>query len=208
MSSSIETRRFSPFTVRDRGTAVDDRAAARSAGYAEGWATGRRDAQLRADAEARDAALMAAEREHARTTQVDRALRAVHAAASELESRLAPAADDVADLIVEAALALARTVLDAELSVVDGRAAAALRRALTGLPADGTVTVRLHPDDVSALDSVEDTGRVGDHAVELVADASLAPGDAVAEQGPAQVDARVAAGLQRAAAAMTQAVRA
>lgn len=204
MSSSTETRRFSPFSAREGAPARDEREAARAAGYAEGWATGRRDAQLGADREAHDAAQAAADLEQSRAEQVDRALRALRRAAADLRARLVPAGDDVADLVVDAALALARTVLDAELAVVDGRAAAALRRAMTALPPGAPVAVRMHPTDVAVLASVVGSGRFGEHRVDLVADDGLAPGDAVAEQGAAHVDARVAAGLERAAAAMAQ----
>lgn len=202
MSSSTDTRRFSPLLAGGRESFADERVASRAAGYAEGWATGRRDAQRAADAALRQNAVVADALEVARTAQVERAVRALRAASDALDQRQLPSAEELADLIVESSLVLAQSVLDAELSVVDGRAISALRRAMTPLPTWGPVLVRLHPSDLATLGEVADAGRWHEHQVEFVADDSLSPGDAVAKQGPAEVDARVAAGLLRAATAM------
>lgn len=206
MSLSTETRRFTPLSAYGAAPVADERVASRAAGYAEGWAAGRRDAQLAADRQHREAAALADEREMARRTDVERAVGALRVASDELDRRRLPVDEEVADLVVTTSLSLARTVLDAELSVVDGRAVSALRRAMAPLPAWGPVVVRLHPADLATLGTVGDAGRWHEHQVEFVVDDSLSPGDAVAKQGPAEVDARVASALARAAAAMGSSV--
>ncbi len=208
MSSSTDTRRFSPLSATGAVSLVDERAGARAAGYAEGWAAGRRDAHVAAARAAQDAQQLADRHETARGRAVDRALGALQAAARDHEERTLPDAHELADLVVDTALELARTVLAAELAVVDGRAEAALRRAVAPLTLPGPVVVRLHPADVETLTSVVVAGRIGAHEVELVPDASLAVGDAVADQGAARVDARILAGLDRAATAMRTGERA
>jgi flagellar assembly protein FliH len=91
--------------------------------------------------------------------------------------------------------------------VLDDAGAIALRRALAPLPDDGRVVVRMNPQDVEIVRAATaggmsaGTARVDGHEVELVADASLRRGEAVADQGAARVDARLGAALHRAVAA-------
>ena len=113
--------------------------------------------------------------------------------------------DDLADLVVDAALELAETIVGRELSAVVApeRARLALRRALAPLAPVAPVRVRLNPDDLAALDDGRGnlpTAAPDGHLVELVADAGLRSGDAIAEQDGATVDARVATALARAQA--------
>ena len=99
-----------------------------------------------------------------------------------------PVLEDVADHVLEAAVSLARAILGAELSVVDASAlGCAVRRALSPLPTDAQVTVRLNPQDLQLV--LERTGHADDaqfrfesHEVRLVPDGGLNRGDAVAEQ--------------------------
>jgi flagellar assembly protein FliH len=211
MSSSTDLgtgRRFAPLRVGAGPRLVDEREAARTTGYAEGWAQGRQDAvvaqaeqRLRDDEERRRL-------EQALVTETRIACDALDQAVRQLASRTAPVLEEMAELVLEGAVRLAEAVLGAELSVLDDAGTLALRRALSPLPDDGRVVVRMNPRDVEivrAATSTEgasaDVQRVEGHEVELVADASLRRGDAVADLGPARVDARLDAALRRAIAA-------
>jgi len=178
-----------PAEVVDRVTA-----SARTTGYAEGWAQGQREA--RAAAAAEQERVRAAEREYAqqRDTAVDRALGAVAAAAGQLERRTVPVLADLTDEVLRAAVELAEALLGRELSDAPERGVDALRRVMFAAPETGTVTVRLHPDDLAALGAGD--GYL-DPRVQLVADPTLIPGDAVAEQGTTTVDARLSEAVRR-----------
>jgi flagellar assembly protein FliH len=141
------------------GRAMDEladvvRRAARSEGYAAGWAEGRRAAAARAveDAEAADRDRRA---EAARTAAALRAaLTALAAAAEELERRTAPVVTELADAVLETALALAEALLGRELDLSATPAMDAVRRALALAPTDRPVTVRLHPQDAATVAGV------------------------------------------------------
>jgi flagellar assembly protein FliH len=183
----------------------DERAAARAAGYAEGWSAGCRQAQAEASAEQARQAELAQRAEQIRQDQVERSVAALAQAASDLRSRSVSALTEITDLVLESAIGLAEALLAAELTIVHERGLPALRRALAPLPVEGRVVVRLHPDDLAGVRShlIGDTARsVDGHEVELVADASLRPGDAVADQGATRVDARLDAALARVRAAL------
>ncbi|MGN6612434.1 MAG: FliH/SctL family protein [Angustibacter sp.] len=206
MTSSASLRQFAPLSAAGRIDVRDERQAARALGYAEGWSSGSRAAA--AQAEAVQAALLqehervSAQAEHA----VAQAVAALQHAATQLSSTLVPTVDDAADAVLDAALALARVIVGAELTVVDAAAQSALRRALRPLPTDTVVTVRLNGSDVELLDSVITRTAAGDffegHAVRLVADPSVRAGDAVAEQAGSVVDASIAAAFTRAVEAL------
>jgi flagellar assembly protein FliH len=116
---------------------VDDHAAARAAGYAEGWAQGRRDAvaleaeQLLRHQESQD------QLERALAAQTRSTCDALESAVRDLASCTVPTLEDAADVVLDAAVRLAEAVLGAELSVLDDAGAIALRRALAPLPDDG-----------------------------------------------------------------------
>jgi flagellar assembly protein FliH len=205
MSSSAEARRFAPLSPLASPGAVDvrdERQAARALGYAEGWSSGTRAAA--AQAEALRSAML---REHEQVVDATRAVtqRAVaglDAAARQLLSTTAPTVDEAGDVVLEAALALARAILGAELAVVDVAAQAALRRALRPLPTGTVVTVRLNPADHAAVQEVVTPGPSGElfegYELRLVADPAVNRGDAVAEQAGALVDAGIESALARA----------
>lgn len=207
MSSSTDTRRFAPLSAGLAADLPQQRQAARSLGYAEGLSSGQRAAA--AQAEAVQTAIV---REHqaqqdAVRADVERALSALDAATRQLALSLAPTLDQVGDAVLEAAVVLARAVVDAELTVVDDAALATLRRVLKPLPTDTRVTVRLSPADharvsevvgVDAATAASSGTAFEAHDVRLVPDASLRRGDAVADQAGSVVDGRVDAALARA----------
>lgn len=178
---------------------AEARAAAQAAGYAAGWANGIQAARLVADAEARAARAERERVEAARREQVQRSIRALDAAAATLEQRAVPAAEQLEELIVEAAFAIAEALVGRALEDEQTRGMAAVRRALALAPIGEEVTVRVSPADHAVLtaDGAEPVSGIANRIVYLVADSDLAPGDAIASCGATTVDARLAAGLQR-----------
>jgi flagellar assembly protein FliH len=203
MSSSTDVvRAFEPARFGLAVEADDVRAEARATGYAAGWAEGRRAAAEQAQAEL---ARLSDEDSRQRQSSRARADAAVLAAVQDWTRRTTPVLDELADLVVEAALDLAQAVVGRELSAsaAPERARLALRRALAPLAPGAPIRLRMNPDDLAALED----RTAGDpavahegHLVELVSDPSLNTGDAVAEQDGATVDARVATALARARA--------
>lgn len=193
-SSTNAVLAFQPARLGMAAEAEDIRAEARAQGYAEGWAEGRRAAALRAQAEL--AQLQADDIRERQTTRAA-AERAVAAAVSDWTRRTTPVLDELADLVVDAAIELAETIIGRELSAIAKRDSArlALRRALGPLDPGAPVTLRMNPEDLATIET--DDAHEG-HLVRFVADASLASGDAVADQDGATVDARVSAALVRA----------
>ncbi len=178
-----------PAEVVDRVTA-----SARTTGYAEGWAQGQREARAAAAAEQERVRAEQVAYEQQRVAALDRALGAVAAAAGQLERRTVPLLAELTDEVLRGAVALAETLLGRELSDAPDRSIDALRRVMSAAPETGTVTVRLHPDDVAALGAGD---RELDPRVQLVADPTLTPGDAIAEQGTTTVDARLSEAVRR-----------
>ncbi|WP_076261879.1 FliH/SctL family protein [Intrasporangium flavum] len=167
-------------------------------GHAAGYAAGLRRAADEVAAReselvARHAAAVAAER--ART---DRALAVLDSAARALELRTAPVLADADAQLVAAAVELAEAIVGCELSDAPHGARAALARALSAPDASSVTVVRLHPDDLALVEDSVDASRV-----ELVADAGLSRGDAVAVYPDGELDARIGSALARARSAVS-----
>jgi flagellar assembly protein FliH len=174
--------------------------AARTAGYAEGWAQGQRAARVAAQA-AQDQAAAARRAEQVEHGMVvRRAVDALVCAADDLASRTAPAISQIEDLVLRTAVDLAEVLIGHELTTGADRDEHALRRAMSAAPGAGPVTVRLHPDDYRTLHRHASERAVADdedRRVVLVPDVDLRPGDAVAETGSSTVDATLEAAVAR-----------
>lgn len=176
------------------GQPVDERDSIR--GHAAGYAAGRKQA------EAELASLRAALQEEAAqaaslgTARLGSALEALARAADDLRSRQAPALSSVDVSIAAAALELAEAIVGYELQ--GSSAKAALERATVEAVPEGTV-VRLNPLDAQLI-AAEGTAS----GVQLVADPTLDPGDAVVELVDGALDARVAQSLTRAKAVLAE----
>lgn len=176
-------------------------------GYAAGFAAGSRAAAEATQGLHERLLAQAAAAETAREEAHRAAVRALELAARAAVDRVVPVLDEARDLLHLRALELARAVLGAELRDVEHGATAALARAAQ-LPHDVRVqTVRMHPRDLAALTTA---GRAhggtvsgGDLAgVTLVADPSLAPGDAVSTFEGGFFDARIETAFDRARTAL------
>lgn len=169
--------------------AESTRAAARSQGYAVGWAQGRREAT-------ESARLAAAEAERARVTEEARreaehrtVVAALEAATAELTRALAAVCEHVEEQATSLALDLTRELVGHE--VTHGAAGQhVVRRALALVPDRGVARLRLHPDVAATVTGTGD-------AVTVVADPTLGLGDALVETDEQVVDLRVATALDR-----------
>lgn len=173
----------------------------RAAGWAAGWAAGTRAAAEAATNQRRalDDAQRSTDRESAAQLRV--ALTLLHRAAQAVSERTVPVLAEAAAALDDGAVVLAQVVLGRELAEADDAARAALARALS-LPLEvGVHTVRVHPLDLRVLVRV---GAVADlpAGVELVADATLTPGDAVSEFPGGFLDARIGTAVERARRAL------
>ncbi|HEV7964303.1 MAG TPA: FliH/SctL family protein [Actinoplanes sp.] len=174
------------------------RAEAQAAGYATGWAQGRREAEVVAQAARAEAAAQVRQAAEVQAARVEQALIAVSRATARLERQMVPVTGELEDLIVGSAFTLAEAILGRELAIAADPGRDAVTRALALAPTGRPVTVRLHPADHAAvtggqLESVELAGRT----VTLVADPGLQPGDAIAECDATTIDARLAPALAR-----------
>lgn len=199
MTSSTEIA-FSTVTYPSLKAAGQDRtdsvayANGHTAGYTAGLRLATADAELRRqDMEAEHAAVLS--HSQART---DRAVEILTGAVQAVHAAVLPVVADAQDALARAAMDLAETIIGVELGDGDLSARAALARALAGAPASGAITVKLNPVDFSVLG---DDAASGSGAV-IVADPTLARGDAVAEFEHGHLNARIGTALNRARRAL------
>ena len=181
-------------------------------GYAHGWAAGARAATEQTERERAAWSAELAREKAALAARVERALAALGAAAHAAQTRLAPVLEQSQETLAAGVVELAEVVLAAELSDRGVAVRSALARAFQLEGPDRVVRVRLNPQDLAALEGVReletmeaaapgtngaaDAFRIPDD-VELTADASLAPGDAMSELPEGMLDARIALALAR-----------
>lgn len=161
-------------------------------GHTAGYTAGLRKAAVEAEARRQEM-----ENEHAallRHTQArtDRAVDQLAAAVAALHATVLPSAAAAQETLLAASLELAENIIGVELGDGGFSARAALNRALAGAPADGAITVRMHPSDLSALGDVAGPARLT-----LAADASVERGGAVADYDHGHLDATITAALAR-----------
>jgi flagellar assembly protein FliH len=177
---------------------------ARTTGYAEGWAQGKRDAVQAA--EAAEARALASEEayEHRRAAALASAVNALGRAVTELENQLMPTFTELQEVVLASAYDLAEAIVGRTLRDDPERGADALRRAMSAAPEQGGVTVSLHPDDFATLVGAGAGGEFDyqGRRISLRPDPNLRPGDAVAETGTATVDATIETAMSRAREAL------
>jgi flagellar assembly protein FliH len=156
------------------------------AGYEAGYAQGEEAAQAQAADEARRA-----------RTQLEQAVGALAEAGRSAASAFAERRDELERSVATFAFELVETLVGRELALATNPGRDAVLRALasddSGLPA----TVRLHPDDLEALQGAGEGVLDGTRELSVVADASVAPGGAVVQIGSATIDGQLASALQR-----------
>ena len=197
--------RSASFGLAPVGRPVDsardaDRDRAHAAGYAAGYAGGAREAARAAAAETQRGEERRVSAEERRAVEHAAAVAALARATAAAAARTAPVLADAEYALHAAALELATVVLGCELEDGEHSARAALARVLDDPQVPGVQTVRMSPRDLDALRAV---GGIPDVAgLELVADPTLAPGDAIGRHPDGYLDARITTALARARVAL------
>jgi flagellar assembly protein FliH len=173
-------------------------------GYAEGWAQGRHAAGARAREEAAERA-QAAEAVRAQTASRAQSLLAELAqAARALTEQAVPAWNELTDVLVEGALAIAAAGLARELTSIDDRTLEAVRTALRVLPGNQAIELHVHPGDAALLTSpppgAGDTAAAPavPEGVTVVPDADVAAGTVVARTALHSLPVDLLAGIRAA----------
>jgi len=96
---------------------------------------------------------------------------------------------------VGVALEIAEIILMREVATAADPGREAIARCLTEMTSRETATIRLHPDDMSQLGSLDDL--LADRNFDLVSDPTVASGDAVADTPTGSIDARLRGALGR-----------
>jgi flagellar assembly protein FliH len=170
--------------ARPTAPAVDPFAAAKAAGFQEGFAAGL------ADAASGDEAAVAA--------RTARLAEAIVEAAAVARSHRAEAVTLAEREAVELAFELAEALLGRELSVSPSFSIEAVTRAVSLVPAGEDLVVRLHPDDIVTVEELQRL--VADASVKVVHDPAVEMGGCVVEAGPCRIDAQVGPAMERARA--------
>jgi flagellar assembly protein FliH len=115
-----------------------------------------------------------------------------------------PTLHELQEAVLAHAFELAEAIVGRAMDDPEGRAAAALRRAMNAAPEQGDIVVSLHPDDFRNLvgTATDADYNYEGRPVHLRPDPALHPGDAVAETGTTTVDASIATAVARARAAL------
>lgn len=157
------------------GLAERTRAAARSQGYTVGWSEGRQEALVAATLAAQEAAAQREQAESRREAEHRAALQALRTATADLREATAAACAAVEQQATELAVVLTETLVGHALDVETP--ADVVRRVLQVLPPHAVARVRVHPAVVASTAAADLT----DLGTVLVADATLAPHDAMVE---------------------------
>lgn len=171
------------------------RARAHEEGFATGYAAGTAAAEVVvAEAEAAATARLA-EAQARWERRLLSATAALGAAVRRLEEAAAPVAADVRDTILDATTTLVEDVLGRELALAASPGLDALRRAMTLIPDDAPVVVRLHPDDLAEVPAEALAALPA--SVTVIGDARVERAGAVAETGSQRIDAQIGPALER-----------
>jgi len=196
---------FTPLAVPRLGASpVDARSEAdraRTRGYADGFAEGRRVALEEARAEqAREDERMRMLRD-AYVHERGAALSALQASKTALDERATTFSHVAAARIEELAVELATAILGVELSEPARSAAHALRRALDAMPVGLWTRVTLSDRDEQTLREDPDASHLLD-GIEVVTASDVDPGGAIVEIEDGAVDTRIGEALRRAVDAL------
>ncbi|WP_157538197.1 FliH/SctL family protein [Microbacterium sp. Root280D1] len=196
---------FTPLVVPRVGeTPMDLRGEAdraRTRGYADGFAEGRRLALHEGEVQHAAQQQRMHELQELYLHERGSGLRALESAHAALDRRIDELSMLAADRIEELAVALATTILGAELSDPARSAAHALRRALTEMPAERWTGVAFSEQDVAVLqDEMSSIDAL--RGIRISASPAVDNGGAIVEIENGAVDTRITSALARAAAAL------
>ena len=195
---------FTPLVVPRVGeTPIDLRGEAdraRTRGYADGFAEGRRVALDEGEAQRAAQQQRMQELQELYLHERGSGLRALETAQAALDQRIDELSTLAADRVEELAVMLATTILGAELSDPARSAAHALRRALAEMPADRWTRVAFSVQD--AVLQEEESTIDALRGIQVSVSPAVDNGGAIVEIENGAVDTRITAALARAAAAL------
>lgn len=177
---------------------ADAERAANARGFAAGFAEGARRAELelarsRERLEAEFAAVRDADRQ-----RIERESAMVATVLDALDARLTPVVASAQHSLAAAALELAEVVVGVELSDDEASAKSVVQRVMNAVEPAAVTRVRVSPGDLPVISS----RTAPTDSLTFVADASLRPGDAVAELEHGFLDATIDSALRRARLAL------
>jgi len=167
--------------------------AARAQGFAAGWAEGMRAAGDRVAAHQEQQARIVEERTAVLLAEQEAAGAALGVAVARAEQTLQTLQAGLAEEAVELALQIAEALVGHAVTTAEDPSAAAVRRAVAGVPVETPIVVHLHPADVALLDE----GVLAGRPASLLADAGVARGDALVEHEAGWVETGTAAAMAR-----------
>jgi flagellar assembly protein FliH len=173
---------FDPTATRVARNPAEAAEAARAAAFQQGYQEGLDAAQAEVAAAMDDA-----------NRRVRHAVAALSEAIANFDTRETTAIAAVEDAVVAGAFALAREIVQRELTVMTDPGAEAIARALSLTPQRGETVARLNPADAATLsiDNVDGNTRT----LTVVADPSVQSGGCVVEVGDARIDAQLSSAL-------------
>jgi flagellar assembly protein FliH len=172
--------------------AAQTQEAARSQGYATGWAEGRRAADERSREQEQQAADRRRAEEERREAEHRSALAALARAAQDLQEAQAAVCARVESYAAEVAVALAEELVGHHLAAARTPGLDTVRRALALVPGEPVVRIRVSPSEAADPALAEVAG-----SAVVVADSSLQRGDALIETADAVLDARISGARDR-----------
>lgn len=197
---------FTPLVVPRVGeTPIDLRGEAdraRTRGYADGFAEGRRLALDEGEAQRTAQERRMQELRELYLHERGSGLRALETAQAALDQRIDELSTLAADRVEELAVMLATTILGAELSDPARSAAHALRRALAEMPADRWTHVAFSVQDAGVLKEEEASTIDSLGGIRISASHAVDNGGAIVEIENGAVDTRITAAITRVAAAL------
>jgi len=170
------------------------RTAARSQGYAVGWADGQRTAREAARVEAAAAEVARVAAEEVRRSEHRDAVAALELAAARLHDAVTGISATIEEHATGLAWELTRELVGHELRSVTGPDV--VRRALQLTPTEPVARLHLHPDHLADL-TPADLAELADRGIRAIGDPTLAWGDALAECDDHVVDLRVSTAMER-----------
>lgn len=208
MSSDLQKTQFAALGIADprlvdpylEEVVEQAREEARRAGYEDGRAAGfdvgRQEGLDLLAAQQRELLEQDAAERAARKERLTHLLTSVEDAIAVALDYQAPAVEELRDLVTSIGVEVAEALVGHHLQVGDCVARDAVMRALEQIPRRTSVTLRLHPDDIAAVEEI--SGQITDWTVaRVLPDSSLSHGDAVAEAENLEVDASLEGAMER-----------
>jgi flagellar assembly protein FliH len=148
-----------------------------AAGYAVGWAQGRREAAEREAAEVAERADREEANRRALTARAQGMLATLAQSARTLSEQVVPAWDALVETLLDGALAIAAAGFGRELAALDAETLEAARTALRLLPSAQAVTLHVNPGDLELFEDIRDDAFKG---LRVVPDGTVPAGSVVA----------------------------